>query len=232
MSSDPSEVLAAARKAYKDKDFPAALENYQWFYNNALDIDQSYYGVRLSYCLGEWANLGKVYPRAADALQRLKEEALLEFLDTKSRKVFHEYSGICECLGCNEEVFKQFIAIHDSDKDLAEKLFTFVYEYCASNEMWDLCREYLGNGYDQYKKSLEMFDHMMKVAERKSGKIGESIYADAILAIKREILWILNMLNSPEEYDSAISKIKSDLRERGHENIYEEICESAPNDKE
>ncbi|MCG8670506.1 MAG: hypothetical protein MI867_13900 [Pseudomonadales bacterium] len=232
MNSDPGEVLNKARKAYQDRDYPAALENYQWFYHNSLDIDQSYYGVRLSYCLDEWAALGKEFPRAANALTRLKEDTLSHFSNTKSRKAFHEYSSICEYLECEDEVFEQFLTVRSSDKDLAEKLFTFVYEYCASKEMWDLCREYIGNGYDQYKKSLETFDHMIEFAEKKTGELGDSIYRDAVMAIKRETLWILNMLNcinAPGEYQSAISKIESDLRVRGRESIFKEICERAPN---
>jgi len=234
VNSDPSEVLSKARKAYQDKDYPVALENYQWFYHNALDIDQSYYGVRLSYCLGEWADLGKEFPEATDALVQLKEKALAEFSSTKSRTAFHEYSSICEYLECKEEVYVLFLTVHNSDNTLAEKLFTFVYEYCASNEMWDLCREYLGNGYNKYKQSLETFDHMMEFAEEKPGELGESIYRDAVIAIKRETLWILNMfnfINAPGEYESAISKIESDLKERGHESIYEEILAIAPNNQ-
>lgn len=234
MSSNPREILGIARRAYQDKDYPTALENYQWFYNNALYINQSFYGVRLSYCLDEWAELGKVFPDAAEALLRLKENALLEFSNTKSRIAFHEYSCICDYLECKEEVFQQFLAIQESDQDLAEKLFTVVYEYCASQEMWETCRKYLGNGCKQYEQSLQTFDHMVEFSEAKSGEIGESIYRDAVKAIKREALWILNMLhfvNAQDEYESTISKIESDLKERGRENLYKEICEGTPNNQ-
>ncbi|WP_413662474.1 hypothetical protein ACG1BZ_14750 [Microbulbifer sp. CNSA002] len=234
MNRDPGEVLSKARKAYQDEDYPAALENYQWFYHNALDVDEAYYGVRLSYCLGEWADLGREFPEAADALLQLKKVTLSDFSSTKSREAFHEYSRICEYLECKEEVYDQFLAVYGSDRELAEKLFPYVYEYCASNEKWDICREYLGTGNSQYKQSLEMFDQMMEFVEENSGEVGESLYRDAAAIIKQEALWILNMLNhinAPGEYESAISKMESDFKKRGRGSIYEQICEVAPHNQ-
>lgn len=231
MGSDPGEVLSEARTAFKNNDYPTALEKYQWFYDNALDIDRSYYGVRLSYCLGEWAELGKEFPEAMESLINLKESTLLEFSISNSRQAFHEFASICKYLDCQKEVFEQFQKVHNTDKDLSEKIFRFIYEYCASNEMWEICREYIGNGYEQYKKAIEKFDHIRKFAEEKTADVGDSIFKHEVESLKREILWILDMLhfiNSPGEYESAMSKIESDLKERGREDIYREICESAP----
>lgn len=234
MNIDPGEVLEEARKAFKDKDFAVALDKYKWFYENSIEIDRSYYGVRLSYCLGEWAELGSEYPIAKEALLQLKEDTLLGFKNALSCEMFHEYSSISEALKCQDEVFQQFMPIHNSDKELAKKIFTFVYEYCASNKMWEICREYLGNGYSQYKKALETFDHMMEFANRKSGAQGKSIYKEAVNSIMRETSWILNMLsyiNAPDEYDSAISKIESDLKDRGYQDVYDDIYKNSPNKK-
>ena len=90
----------------------------------------------------------------------------------------------------------------------------------------------LHNGLKQYKRSLETFDHMMEFAAEKEGDLSESIYKDGIAAFKREVLWILDMLayiDEPDEYNSAISKIETDLKERGHGQLYSEICETSPN---
>ncbi|SJL84203.1 hypothetical protein [Vibrio palustris] len=232
MDQDPGEMLGNARKAFKEKRYVESLENYKLFYDNAIEIDRSYYGVRLSYCLGEWAELGTQYPDALTELIKLKESTLSDFEKNQSRQSFHEYSCICKVLNCDEDTFDQFLVVRETNIDLSHKVFRFVYEYCASNRKWDLCREYLGNGLKQYKRSLETFDHMMEFAAEKEGDLSESIYKDGIAAFKREVLWILDMLayiDEPDEYNSAISKIETDLKERGHGQLYSEICETSPN---
>lgn len=232
MDEDPSKILAEARNAFKDERYAESLEKYKWFYDNSIKIDESYYGVRLSYCLGEWAELGMVYPGALTELNKLKESTLEYFEKSQKRRSFHEYSSICEVLNCQKETYDRFLEVREKNKEFSHKLFTFVYEYCASQKMWDLCREYLGNGFSQYKSSLETFDHIMKFADEKGGKLGVSIYKDGIDAFKREVSWVLDMLayiDAPEEYNSAISKIESDLKERGYEELFSEICENSPN---
>ena len=231
MEIDPGDVLDEARRAFDKKDYQLALEKYQWFYENALSIDEAYYGVRLSYCLGEWARLAQEYPNALETLTALKERTLSDFKKSHSRQTFHEYASICEYLGCPDEVFENFRAFHETDKDLSFKLFPFVYEYCATRGWWDICREYLGNGYDRYRQSLETFDYMREVAVEKNGDTQDSILTDAKMMFERDILWILNMLShidAPNEYESAISRIKSDLIEREHEEFFRIICAKLP----
>jgi hypothetical protein len=232
MELDPGEVLNEARAVFRDGDYEKSLEKYQWFFDNSIKIKRSYYGVRLSYCLAEWAKLGKSYLPATEALIKEKQKALTNFQNTLSFQDFHDYSSVSRCLSQDEEVLQKFLLLHESNKDLAKRLFTFVYEYCASLQMWDICREYLGNGYKQYEYSLETFDYLMEFAEKKKGDGGESIYQDAVETMKRESLWLLNMLhsiNAPEEYNSVMSRLESDLKARGFEQIFEQILEKAPN---
>jgi len=226
MDIDPGEVLSEARDAYAKKNYSLALEKYQWFYQNAIEIQESYYGVRLSYCLDEWAQLGDEYPEAKGALTKLKTTTLSEFKKTNSRRLFHEYSSISEYLKCKSEVLDEFLMIDSTNQEQASKLFSFVYEYCASNEMWDLCAKYLGNGYKQYQRTLEMFDHMIKYSKKASSEQGEAIYLDGINSTKRELLWLLNMLHhikADQALESAINKMKFDLEERGFSELAKEI---------
>jgi hypothetical protein len=232
MDKDPGQVLDNARKAFKEERYVESLENYKWFYDNAIEIDRSYYGVRLSYCLGEWAELGARYPDALSELTNLKERILSNFQQSQRRQFFHEYSSICRVLKCEEETFQQFLQVRETNKDFSHEIFTFVYEYCASKKKWDLCREYLGNGFEKYKRSLETFDHMMEFAAAKKGELGESIYKNGVAVFIREVLWILEMLayiDAPDEYSSAILKIETDLKERGYGQLYSEIYEKSPN---
>ena len=229
MEIDPRVVLNEARNAYKEENYSIALSKYQWFYKNSIEINKSFYGVRLSYCLNEWAELGEKYQPAKEALVKLKETTLSSFNETLSQEAFHEYSCICEYLGCSNESYEEFIPVHKENKNLATKLFTYVYEYCASNNQWELCKKYLGNGHNQYKNTLEIFDHMIEFSKKRTSKQRESMSSEAVETIKRESVWLLNMLshtNSLKEYDSFISRLEIDLKERDFENVYKEIYET------
>lgn len=224
MRNDPSTVLSNARENFRAQDYESALENYRWFYENSLSVDKSYYGVRLSFCLGEWADLGQAYPPAKIALNSLKETVLSEFKTSRSMEAFHEFASICDALLCPIETYQEFILIQD--KEISAQLFKFIHEYCASNGMWDICREYIGDGLQQYQQNLEIFDHMHSFANQKTGDSRESLIKGAKEMFRREVSWRLAMLlhvNAHAEYEIAITKLETDLKIRGCDEVFHEI---------
>jgi hypothetical protein len=232
METDPGDILQEAREACASKHYSLSLEKYRWFFDNALKIKKSYYGVRLSYCLSEWADLGNVYSPALEKLTLLKESALKEFRNTNSHCQFHEYESICNALGCPEEPVKVFEEIAIKDKALAEKLFTYVYAELARQSKWEICREYMGNGYKQYKKILELFDACIDGGRRKGGDQGEGIIKSTINKTIEELLWILEMqshANAKKEVEAAIEHIQHDFSKRGYTEIYQQVIRKSPN---
>lgn len=231
MSIDPSDVLKDARRAVQEKNYRLALEKYQWFYEHALDFKKSLYGVRLSYCLAEWSYLGDIYPEAKLALLELKKREKDKFDKTLEREAFHEYSSIAEYLGQQEEAFNCFILIANSNKELAYDLFTYVYDYCASNGKWELCYEFLGDAVTQYATILDTFDHMDKFFQSRKPEIDESFIEGAIESFKQQALWIFYIIRAggtSSEYDRYKSRLKSDLSARGFSELYQSIIEDAP----
>jgi hypothetical protein len=74
------ERLQAARQAATEGRHEEALREFIWFHHHALDERASLGGVRLSYALYYWLDLGKAYPPALQALDDLrahKAQALL-----------------------------------------------------------------------------------------------------------------------------------------------------------
>ncbi|MCU7937268.1 MAG: hypothetical protein KZQ99_20735 [Candidatus Thiodiazotropha sp. (ex Dulcina madagascariensis)] len=232
MEIDPGDILQEARVAFSDKKYSLSLEKYRWFFDNALKIKKSYYGVRLSYCLSEWADLGNSYPPALDYLIKQKELSLKTFKETKSCGQFHEYSRICDALDCPNEPVEVFLEIASVDKALSDKIFKFVYEELARQSQWVICREYMGNGYNQYKEILELFDACVQGGKRKGGDQGEGIINSSIERTVEELLWILRMqafAKANDEIQSALGRIKHDYGKRGYVQIYDQVSKKAPN---
>ena len=93
----PGQVLKEARAAAKAGNHALALANYERFFDRALQDqgeDNNYYGVRLSYCLDEWARLGEKYPPARERLEAKANEALAAFEATGASEKFHDFQSI------------------------------------------------------------------------------------------------------------------------------------------
>ena len=97
-----------------------ALREFVWFHHNALKHQPSLYGVRLSFALSYWAELAKVYPKAARALERIrlsKARALRE--GRGSRETFHDVVAINECVGKESETYRLFVRLNSRRPKLA-----------------------------------------------------------------------------------------------------------------
>ncbi len=74
----------------KDRKYEEALAIYVWYFNNVSKILPSNAGVKVSFTLMAWKELGEKYPRALDVLRQIREERA-EFL--RSGKAQLTYSG-------------------------------------------------------------------------------------------------------------------------------------------
>lgn len=73
-SADVDQALNDARRFAREGKHEQALERHVWYHKNALKYAPAHYGVRLSFALGDWSQLGKVYPKALDALRSTRDE--------------------------------------------------------------------------------------------------------------------------------------------------------------
>ena len=115
-------ALANARAFFKTGEFAAALAQYEYFFDHAIEEEESLYGVRLSYCLDEWARLGSKYPPALQRLQFKAEEAHDLLLRTRKSDRFHDYIAICEYLHRDEAPIELFLTLHKTDRELAQSV--------------------------------------------------------------------------------------------------------------
>lgn len=98
-----------------------ALREFQWFHEHALEERPSLYGVRLSFALSAWAELGAVYPPARQALDgvRARDTALL-LAGQGGFHLFHDVASINETLGEQERTHALFASLVELAPDLAQ----------------------------------------------------------------------------------------------------------------
>lgn len=98
-----------------------ALREFQWFHEHALAENPSLAGVRLSYALSRWAELGKAYPPARAALEAVRDRDTAVLLAGKGdRKLFMDIEAIYDTLGEKQRTHGLFVELEKIDPELAQ----------------------------------------------------------------------------------------------------------------
>lgn len=141
---DPREVLRDARQCVKSRDYAAALEKYIWFYEHALDANRLLVGVRLSYAVCEWADLGQVYPPALRALEEVRDASTSSLMNgDDDSSLFHDVKAINGALGQVERTRDLFKIIAAANRAFAEKCLPLALESLVLTKEFRLARSFM-----------------------------------------------------------------------------------------
>jgi hypothetical protein len=218
-SPSQRDSLDLAREAYRSGDYAAALEHYDHFFEHALDDDpHSLYGVRLSYCLSEWAKLGEQFPLALERL-RLKKESALRLLEaSRDPERFHDYVAICRYLKCPDQPIQQFLAYHLSDRDLSQSIVRFIWDALVASKQWAVCGCYIANGLQHCEDSLGRFDEAMSVCDSDPSPGGDE-FANQIegwyVRDVTNLVLVLRNSGRSAEAETVLARVENDCTERG-----------------
>ena len=119
---DPRKRLSKAQQAAAEGRHAEALRGYEWFHRNALKYRPSLYGVRLSFALWYWTELGKVYPKALRSLERIRRAKTAALRNGRgSREIFHDVASINDHLGKQRDTHRLFAMLAARRRRLAAK---------------------------------------------------------------------------------------------------------------
>jgi hypothetical protein len=141
---DPQSVLEEARDLADQGRYEEALQKYLWFHENALQYDPALSGVRLSFALGYWAELGEVYPKARAALAAVRdrdEQALRA--GARSFDRFHDVTAINEHLKERPKTVELFKALRAADPEFAADCYPVAEPDLAAQGEYRLCAAYI-----------------------------------------------------------------------------------------
>jgi hypothetical protein len=122
VSMNASERLHAAHQAKLEGRYADALRDLAWYHDHALDEQPSLYAVRLSFGLGHWIDLGKVYPAAMLALEAVRDRKTQALLRGEGdRALFHDVTAINEGLGSTRAIYDLYLALAERMPGLAKQ---------------------------------------------------------------------------------------------------------------
>jgi len=200
---DPKEILRQARQFVKSQQYSAALEKYIWFHDHALDFDRALVGVRLSYAIFEWVDLGKVYPPARSALESVRDaktESLTQ--GTYDVSLFHDVASINRALGQLERTRDLFKTIAKADRSAAEKCFLLALESLVDTKEFTLARSFMPDPQKQLERFAMPFNFGQQSRPSVSPEIQEVQEAEVRIYVKK-VNQILQVFNGVGEGDAS-----------------------------
>ena len=117
----PHERLRAARDAALGGLHEVALQEYIWFFHHALAEQPSLSGVRRSFALSYWIDLGADYPPALRALEGLRDDCALKLLrGDAGLAVFRDVTSINHYLEATERTYELYKSMMEAVPELAK----------------------------------------------------------------------------------------------------------------
>jgi len=140
---DPRKQLEIGQTAAEEGRYAEALRAYVWFHDHALKHEPSLYGVRLSFALGYWMDLGKLYPRAIKKLESIRDKKTSAILrGRQDRDLFHDVESINQCLRADQLTCDLFREIDRQYPEFARKCAPLALEALAQCGDFELAHRY------------------------------------------------------------------------------------------
>lgn len=220
MNVDPHAILAQARAARDAGDYAGALAQFDYFFGHPLEGEwRGMYGVRLSFCLADWARLGEVYPPALRKLEDRADAALEQLGQSREPARFHEFIAICRYLKRPEEPIRRFLGYHTADRELATSIVKLIWDELVGQEHWQVCAAYLAVPTAKYDAALDKFDRSMELGRQAPHLGGGQFEEQAQGWYVRDVANLLLVLTHAGSADQAAAihaTMTVDMLERGH----------------
>ena len=133
--------LEDAMEAARRGEHAHALREYRWLHEHALEHDPAFCGVRVSFALAAWVELGETYPPAREALVEIRDAKSHELLrGGAGREAFEDVEAIDSHLGDHRATYELFRRLREVQPGVAESCADLAWETAAAFDDFALAR--------------------------------------------------------------------------------------------
>ena len=162
-SSEPDEDMQAylqkTRQLVRRRKYKEALERFIWFHDHALEYDRGMGGVRLSFALSYWKQLGEVYPPAKRAMAEIRDRKTLQLEQGQGTPaLFHDVVGLNRTLEETAATVRLFQEIDKSNPALAKKCWHYVKDTLFEQKQYELIRKYIKDPLRQFERDKAIYN--------------------------------------------------------------------------
>ena len=170
-ADDMQAYLGKTQQLVQDRRYQEALERFLWFDEHALEHDPGMTGVRLSFALAYWKDLGAVYPPA--------KQAMLDMRDRKRRQLeegrgtpalFQDVAALNSTLGENAQTVRLYKEIDKTNPVLAAHCWYYARDVIFAEKQYDIAKKYIPAPLQDYAREKARYDD--NVALYKKPEVG------------------------------------------------------------
>jgi len=224
----PFDVLTEAGNLARAGKYEEALQKHLWYHDNALRLDPGQGGVRLSFALSDWAELGKKYPKAMDKLLQIRDKKTKEVeLGIGSFKAFHDVFAINQQLDQNAKSIELFKFIDKHHPGTATQCFHVICQDLVGIQEYAICSKYITDPLENWEfiKTRRKLDLSFKTDDpemkayaeetfiRESSELIEILTGagrgDEAAKVKEQVLAVVDNAKIREAIDKGIARAKS-----------------------
>ena len=164
------EILNSAKSLMDEGSYEESLQHYLWYFDHSRN-DAGQRGVRLSFALSDWIELGRRYPKARQALVEIRDADTRRFSDGEGYSdLFQEVAGINQYLGDDQATLALFKTMEQRDPQLAQQCFLFVENLLVKNGDYETCRKYLGDPEAAFERIHQSWQRMKQFEEQNAAR--------------------------------------------------------------
>ena len=161
---DLQNILNEAKNLMDEGKYEEALQRQIWYFNHALEFDPAQTGVRLSFALAQWVELGRRYPRAKQALLEIRDRDTQRLAAGKGfANLFSDVNSINNYLGQEDATLALFKTIYQTDNQLAKGCYFYAENLLIQHGEYELLLNCLGDPqarFDSYQRGFEATDRI------------------------------------------------------------------------
>lgn len=158
-AGDMTTYLSDTRDLVKRGQYQEALTRFVWFHEHALEEEPGMYGVRLSFALMYWKELGESYPPARDAMLALRDRQTAAVQAGEAKPgVFHEVVALNRTLEEDERTVELFEKLDAERPEAAKGVWEMAKTPLFAAKRYDLIAKYLGSPVKEFIKVKALHD--------------------------------------------------------------------------
>lgn len=206
--TDPAQVREEIRLLEKEGDYEGALQRHIWFHNHALEFQESYRGVRLSFALAEWVRLGEKFPKALSELRLIRDEKTKRLEEgAQSTELFVDVVSINRALREESLSLGLFSVLEDRAPSFAAEVFRNIEELVLAYKRYDIYGKYATDPAIKLDQVIEIRRSMLDRPNKREGfvELADAMFVEEVLQLIQGQLAIGNRTAAVELQKRALA---------------------------
>jgi hypothetical protein len=213
---DPQDALQKAVELTQKGRYEEALQIHLWFHENALRIEPALVGVRASFALSYWVELGKKYPKAMDALREIRDKGLKELEGSSDdSRLLMDVVSINRYLDEPKVTVELLKKLHSERPQFAASVGSFIQDVLVEEGEYKLARKFMRDpvkALESAKARRTLYNDYLGEDRTDLRQIHDDMFA-------REVAPIIKILANTGDIDLARKIQREALKVVDHEEI-------------